>query len=82
MTRNLISRHTVVTVKPNNLTGKIGRYKVAIKTGDGISIFETDQGGHLFYQKGAESNPASWVDTGETCLNKAEFVNAVLNWLK
>ena len=80
MTRNLISRHTVVTVRPNNLTGKIGRYKVAIKTGDGISIFETDQGGKLFYQK--SENPASWVDTGDTCLNKTEFVNAVLNWLK
>jgi hypothetical protein len=80
MTRNLISRNTVVTARPNNLTGKIGRYKVAIKTDDGISIFETDQSGNLFYQK--SENPASWVDTGETCLNKTEFVHSVLNWLK
>ena len=80
MTRNLIFRNTVVTARPNNLTGKIGRYKVAIKTDDGISIFETDQGGNLFYQK--SENPASWVDTGDTCLNKTEFVQRVLNYLK
>jgi hypothetical protein len=70
----------VVTARPNNLTGKIGRYKVAIKNHDGISIFETDQGGNLFYQK--SENPASWVDTGEICLNKTEFVHSVLNFLK
>jgi hypothetical protein len=80
MTRNLISRNTVVTVRPNNFTGKIGRYKVAIKTDDGISIFETDQSGNLFYQK--SENPSSWVDTGKTCLNKREFVDGVLNWMK
>jgi hypothetical protein len=82
MTRNLISRNTVVTVRPNNLTGKIGRYRVAVRTDYGWDLFETDQEGYLFYQKGSEKNPVSWVDTGETCLNKTEFVNAVLNWMK
>lgn len=81
ITKSHIRKQIELIRKPNNLKGQIGRYKVAIKTEDGIAIFETDQGGNLFYQKAAEKKPASWTDTGSYCDTKEDFINQVHGWL-
>lgn len=80
-TKNYIAKETTIVRMPNNLTGLIGRYRVAIRTKEGLAIFETDYGGNLFYQRSSETNPASWVDTGLHCEKKSDFVEKVFNWI-
>ena len=78
VSKSQISKKTRIISPANNLSGKIGFYRVEI---DG-NLFQTDHVGHLFYSKSGESNPAAWISTDDICENKMQFVFHVFEWIK
>ena len=70
--KNQIAKKTVVLTPANSLTGMYGQYSANIEE----TYFKTDASGKLYISKPG-MNSSEWIDTGITCENKSQFVDAV-----